>query len=266
MHMERKISISTTFNYDTPLSEQLALISHAGFTHVSLGANESHSKYLDKTSRNEIKKLLNVHTLKIDTLHFPQPLDGFSGKDLLDCIVEAALDLSIPIIVCHGGPFEFGANELDDRFNKLLKMCKQLETLARKTEIIFALENVCPGPATKLVTEALQQLELQFFGFCYDSSHDQIDGPNSFELLDSYKDRLVTVHLSDRIKEFVDHVIPGQGFIDFNTICKILKTSKYKRPLLFEVMMEHAGIEDPQEFLNKTYEQACDIYDRIYCP
>ncbi|NHZ86904.1 MAG: TIM barrel protein [Planctomycetia bacterium] len=260
----RKLSISTTFNYNIPLAEQLSLISHAGFTHVSLGANENHSEYLNRKKRAEIKEILKTLSLEIDTLHFLQPLDDFRDKALLNNIIEATLDLSIPVIVCHGGPFDFSENEFDCRLANLLEICLQLEDIAKETGIVFALENVCPGTATRLVTDVLQQVDPQWFGFCYDSSHDQIDGPNPVDLLELFQDRLVAVHLSDRIREFVDHVIPGQGFIDFNTICKILRKSAYKRPLLFEVMMTHSGIEDAQTFLNKTYEQACNIYDRIH--
>lgn len=36
-------SISTTFNYEIPINEQLVLIKNAGFTHVSLGMNYEHS-------------------------------------------------------------------------------------------------------------------------------------------------------------------------------------------------------------------------------
>jgi len=260
----RKISISTTFNYNIPLAEQLSLISRAGFSHVSLGANESHSEYLNYKRRSEIKEILKALSLEIDTLHFPQPLDDFNDKVLLNDIIEAALDLSIPVIVCHGGPFEFDKNEFNRRRDSLLKICFQLENIAKETGITFALENVCPDTATKLVIEVLHQLAPQWFGLCYDSSHDQIDGPNPFDLLELFQGRLVTVHLSDRIKEFVDHVIPGQGFIDFNPICSILRNSGYKKPLLFEVMMTHSNIKDTQEFLNRTYERACNLYDRIH--
>ena len=34
-----RTSISTTFNYDIPIEEQLLLIKQAGFTHLSLGMN-----------------------------------------------------------------------------------------------------------------------------------------------------------------------------------------------------------------------------------
>ncbi len=41
-----QISISTTFDYKVPLSEQLPMIRKAGFTHVSFGMDYSHSGLL----------------------------------------------------------------------------------------------------------------------------------------------------------------------------------------------------------------------------
>jgi hypothetical protein len=43
--------------------------------------------------------------------------------------------------------------------------------------VTFALENVMLGPATTLVQTVLPHLPPASFGFCYDSAHDQIDGP-----------------------------------------------------------------------------------------
>lgn len=47
----REISISTCFDYDVPIESQLPLVAEAGFTHVSLGAREPHSKYLSQDGR-----------------------------------------------------------------------------------------------------------------------------------------------------------------------------------------------------------------------
>ena len=66
------------------------------------------------------------------------------------------------------------------------------------TEIRLCLINVMPGPATDLATRTLRELNPTFFGLCYDSSHDQIDGPRPFDLIDDFRNRIFAVHLSDR--------------------------------------------------------------------
>jgi len=259
----RELSISTSFDYEVPIEAQLSLIAEAGFTHVSLGGQEAHSGYLATTSRVRLKELLRRHSLRIDTIHGPRA-DQPDGVAVLSATIEAAVDLSAPVVVVHGGPFDFKAAELPSRLEALLRTCEALEPVLAATGIVVALENVLPGPATELVRRALPQLDPQHFGFCYDSSHDQIGGPRPFDLLAELRDRVVTVHLSDRIADFVDHVIPGDGFIDWSTLTARLRESRFAGPLLLEVAVTHSAQKETWPFLKLAYERGCQLYDQIF--
>ncbi len=96
--------------------------------------------------------------------------------------------------------------QLPRRLNVVRSACTALEPLLEQTGVVLAVENVLPGPATELVRLLLPDVDPQHFGFCYDSSHDQIGGPRPFGLLADLRDRVRAVHLSDRVREFVDHV------------------------------------------------------------
>jgi hypothetical protein len=108
--------------------------------------------------------------------------------------------------------------------------------------------------------EAALHLNPDRFGFCYDSSPDQIGGPRPFDLLVELRDRLIAVQLSDRIRDFVDHVIPGEGFIDWHVLASVLRTSSFRGPLLFEVSMTHSAEKDPSRFLRLTYDRARSLF------
>ncbi len=213
MMTDGKISISTCFNYNTPIDEQVKLIAEAGFSCLALGEDEEHSQYLTKKGRKKLKELLNEYNLGIDSIHGPR-IDRFDGVDKLKQVSIAAKDLNVSMVVIHGSPFDFKQEEFSNRLEILLNNCKTIEPIAKDMGIVFALENVLPGPATNLIRYALRELSPEYFGFCYDSSHDQIGGPRPFSLIHELKDRLIAVHISDRIKEFVDHVIPSEGFIN----------------------------------------------------
>jgi sugar phosphate isomerase/epimerase len=114
-----------------------------------------------------------------------------------------------------------------------------------------------------LLNEYLKFLNHELVGICYDSSHDQIDGPREFSFLEMNKSKVIKVHISDRIKEFVDHVIPGEGFIDFESIVRYLKQSAFELPLLLEVMMTHSKYKDTEIFLNEAYKKGVELYKRI---
>jgi sugar phosphate isomerase/epimerase len=260
--MKKNISISTCFEYSIPIEEQIPLISEAGFSHISLGQNRSHFDYQSLESRRKIVKLMKEYSLQVDTIHGPQA-DKTSAAELRT-LAESADELQAPVVVLHGGPFEFGAEELKRRIKDLERLCEEIDIISQHTGVKFALENVLPGPSTELVRRTLLETNSPNIGFCYDSSHDQIGGPNPFELLKELKDKLIAVHLSDRIKEFVDHVIPGEGFIDWNGLCTILKDLRIHFPLLLEVMITNSSEKDPAMFLNLAFKRGSALYDQIY--
>ncbi len=258
----KSLSISTCFDYSIPIESQIPLIAKAGFTHISLGNNRSHFDYLSKDARQRLTELLSRYSLKIDTIHGPDADNASIGEFV--GIAEASVELKASVVVLHGSSFDFSEDELDFRFMELKKVCREIGVISQNTGITFALENLMPGPATELVRMTLLEINSKYIGFCYDSSHDQIEGPHSFELLQELKRKLVAVHLSDRVKEFVDHVIPWEGFIDWDELCRILKGSNVKFPLLLEVMTMHSTEKDPVKFLNLAYERGCRLYDRIF--
>jgi len=254
-----EISISTCFDYSIPLEIQIPLISRAGFTYVSLGQDEEHSGLLEKRRRENLKLLLKMYNLTIDTVHGISLCYPDSVKRLKN-IIEASVDLRVPVVIAHPVPFDIGKSDSDETLSKIIKSVNGLEPVLKETGIKIAIENVLPGPSTELAIQALIQADPEYFGFCYDSSHDQVDGPRLFTLLDSLKDRVIAVHLSDRIREFIDHVPPGEGFIDWRELTSLLKKTVFKGPLLFEVMVEHTSVKEPEQFLRLVYEKACYVY------
>jgi sugar phosphate isomerase/epimerase len=260
--MKRKISISTSFDYSLSISSQIPLIADAGFTHVSLGENAEHSGYLDRAGRRRFKTLLSSYGLLLDTIHGPR-VDQIASSSLLGAI-DAAAELGATVVVAHGGPFDFPVDESPSRMAALRHGCAAVAPALAETGVVLALENVMPGPATDIVRSVLPDLDPEFFGFCYDSAHDQIGGPRPFDLLSELSDRTKAVHLSDRIREFVDHVPPGDGFIDWAEICPLLRATSFHGPLLFEVMVLHAPEKDAARLLRRTFERGCGLYDQIF--
>lgn len=257
------ISISTCFNYNIDLQEQLLLIQKAGFTHFSVGGNHEHSSILENDGICKIKALMAEYDLSIDTIH-GYAMDKPDAIEINRKIVNAANRLHVPIVVLHCSSFAFHPSSLEVRKKDIAAKLSFYEALAKENGICFALENLMPGIPTDFMEQILMNSNPEYFGFCYDSAHDQIDGPRPFTLLDKLSDRLKAVHLSDRIKEFVDHVTPGEGFIDFKEISTRLHLLQPKFPLLMEVMMTHSQYNDPKEFLSVTYSEAKKLYDRIF--
>lgn len=257
-----QISISTCFDYTVPLERQIPLIAEEGFTHISFGQDENHSGILSTPRRRTLKELLRENGVKIDTIHGSQLCDPESTGKLSE-ILFAAHDLNVPVVVVHPVTFELNQDDFDTSLTTILKTLEILKPSLQESGIKIAIENVMPGPGTELTVQALKKTDPNYFGFCYDSSHEQIDGPKPNDLLKSFKDRIIAVHLSDRVKEFIDHVPPGDGFIDWPDVASLLKKSSFKGPLLFEVMVEHTSVKETRSFLKLAYERALYVHSLI---
>lgn len=258
--MREKISISTCFNYDIPVSEQLRMISDVGFTHVSFGNNVEHLDLFKETSN--IKQLLSKYNLKVDTIHGCSS-DQEDSILLLKKYAKAAFELGAKVVVIHPCQFYITKDMIEVKLNKLLEVCNVLKDIAIEYKVQFAIENLHPDAATDVVEKALDVLESRYFGLCYDTSHAQIDGPREFPLLPKYADRIIAVHISDRIKEFVDHVVPGEGFIDFNIFTTYLKDCNYSSAILMEVSNLHTTYKTDRKFLQQTYNSAMKIHNSL---
>lgn len=256
------ISISTCFDYSVQLDVQLGMIREAGFRYVSFGRNFEHSGILDAGSLKAVKSALSQNRLSVDTIHGYE-MDKPDSLEVNRAVVRAAATLEAPVVALHCSAFTFDLATLADKRRDVREKLKQYESLARESGVRFAFENVLPGIATDFMEEMLREADPDYFGFCYDSSHDQIDGPRDFSLLERLSGRLIAVHLSDRIREFVDHVLPGGGFIDFTALCGILAKAKIGFPLMMEVMTAHSSIKDPEVFLRAAKEAAADLERRI---
>lgn len=257
------ISISTCFDYSVPLDVQLGMIREAGFRFVSFGRNFDHSGILDAGRLKAVNSALSSNRLSVDTIHGYE-MDKPDSLEVNRAVVRAATSLEAPVVALHCSAFTFDSATLADKRRDIREKLKQYASLARESGVKFAFENVLPGVATDFMEEMLREADPDHFGFCYDSSHDQIDGPRDFGFLERLSGRLIAIHISDRIREFVDHVLPGEGFIDFAALCDILVKAKIGFPLMMEVMTAHSSIKDPMAFLKAAKEAASDLERRIH--
>lgn len=257
------ISISSCFDYDIPLEEQMKYISKTGFTHISLGSNLKHSKIFEKGRIEQIKNSLAENNLSIDTIHFSKSLSTEDWQPVMEKTMQIAKELNFPVVVAHCTSFMGNEIQCNDDIEKLKDSINDLTELCKKYNVKVALENLCPGKSTDVLEQMLEVADENYIGFCYDSSHDQVDGPRSMSLLERWKHRLIAVHISDRIKPFTDHVTIGEGFIHFDEMVELLRTTNFDFPFLMEVMKTHSQYKDTEEFLEKTYAGAFDIISKI---
>lgn len=256
-------SISTCFSYQIPIFEQIPAIAECGFSHLSLSGNLHHFDYRKPENRNKLKDTLCSYKLKMDTIHGGS-LEKVNSLNELRAVINAAMDLGTHAIVIHPVPFDVDAAEYASIRERLLCHAKEITHIARDyPSINIAVENVMPGKASDLTEMIVTEVNESNVGFCYDSSHEQVDGPNPYTLIAKYGKQLKAVHISDRSAPFVDHQLPGQGFVDFDRIATELRNLDFCQPLLLEVMMEHSSFTDVNLFLIEASKAARNIFRKI---
>lgn len=250
-----KKSIFSWFGFVQPLEERLELIRDAGFHGVSLWwEDESYPNLIPKENMPEMVKkrglhLENMHTpyLDVNDLWSDEKYQREETLQRYLGYLEQCNRFDIPVMVMHcsdaGGPESPTSWGLDT--------FRAIGEKGEKMGVRIAVENTRDA---ELLDGLLENLHSDFFGMCYDSSHDWITGQSEGWLLEKWSHRVYTTHLSDNDTIKDRHWIPGDGKVDWGKIKKILKKTD-----LEYVSMELTGsvetIKDPAAFLQKAHDQ-----------
>ncbi|UCD19677.1 MAG: sugar phosphate isomerase/epimerase [candidate division WOR-3 bacterium] len=255
------ISIGTTFNYEIALRDQLRVVKGAGFSHVSLGARVEHSNYLTTRGQEDIRALVQGHGLAVCSVHTPfgEGLDissphrgtGDETVDVYRKCIEAAHCLSARVVIFHPTAYQISDN-IEIRKKMIVRNLEKLLDHLGKTGVTIAVENDSHDPANDILSFSLDEIGDVRYGFCYDSSHDNLVA-EPLALLEKYGSRLFTTHISDNRGDKDDHMLPYQGIYDWNRFCKVFARIGFFGVFLLEVEMRESGFKSPDIFVREAF-------------
>lgn len=264
------ISIGTTFNYEITLGDQLPMVKKSGFSHVSLGARTEHSGYLSRSGQREIRRLIQIYDLAICSIHAPfgMGIDISSPKIEIgaqtvaiyrECM-DAALVLGASVVIFHPTAYRQFDN-LDDRKMAIVDNVNELLNEPGGKEVRLAVENDCMAPANDVLSHSLNEIADTRYGFCYDSSHDNLTA-QPLEILNDYGHRLLTTHISDNRGEKDDHILPGEGSFDWNDFCRVFVRTNFHGVFLLEVEMRESAFRSAEGFLAEAFRRGQGLWER----
>ncbi len=160
----------------------------------------------------------------------------------------------------------------------VLECIRQLLDYAREKKVVLAMENhykdnywTHPEFAQKsdVYLEIVKRIDSPWFGVQYDPSNAILAGEDPIELLEQVKNRVVTVHASDRFLKpghtleelkrqenspgyaaILCHGVVGKGLNDYPRILRILREVRYQGWISIEDGINGLGeIRDSAEFL-----------------
>lgn len=267
--MERsdfRLGISTTVDYSIPIERQLSFIAETGFDFISLGADLEHSRYWDDSGFKAVLKECDRRELAIDSAHVPfgegydlaEP-DTKRRREAIENslgFLERCAEFNIELAIIH--PHHYFV----DPPEKVLKYSiEALEVILQKkpSKVSLAVENLPDERGSWFCGELLNRFDKEEIGWCYDSSHENISG-KPFHLLEKYFSRLTATHLSDNFGVNDDHLIPGDGVIDWNKLGDLIRRNRKLKNILLEVGTGAPLDGDPQLFIRRSFAAAKKLF------
>jgi sugar phosphate isomerase/epimerase len=248
-----KTGIFHWFGYIQPFEERIELIKEAGYDYVMLWwDDEVFPRFID---RRDLIKIVNSYGLKLDNVHLPFDNKNFLWNenseirlrqtDLIKQWMNECKNSGAEKIVMHtthGGNLVLNYKFGFESFNSIIKEADNIK-------LKVALENTQMFEYTDFL---LKEFDSKYVGFCYDSSHDFVNGQSCGEILDKWKDKLFAVHLSDNDGICDRHWIPGKGHVNWSKIINLLKQTNIKTYSMEAYPFEEEKDLKPLDFLIKA--------------
>ena len=237
--------------------DHLVEIAAHGFDAVEVFATTSHFDYRDKAAATALGDWLSDAGLTLNSLHGPiaasysagrwrEPFNLAASDDaarrLAVTETRAALDIAAVVpyrfLVVHAGVVGDGHAVPDNRKSSLVRSLEELAPVASEAGVGLAVEvipNTLSG-ASALVTLIEDELDLPPLSICMDVGHARLMG-DVVDAIESCSGHIVTTHLHDNRGRTDDHLVPGQGVIDWDAATLAFQKVGYDGVWMFELAM-----------------------------
>jgi len=241
------------YGYIQPFDERIEFIKKANFDYVMLWwEDEIYPSLID---RKELINIVKSYELKIDNVHLPfddTNLLWSEDKNQRNCQTDKIINwmyeckkCGANTIVMHttqGNKLQLNYSLGYESFNKIIKVAEDI-----KLEVAF--ENTQMFHYTDFI---LKEFDSKYAGFCYDSSHDFVDGQSCGDILEKWKHKLLAVHLSDNDGVCDRHWIPGKGHVNWQRIINIINQVNLKSFSMETYPFNEEKELEPIDFLKKA--------------
>lgn len=261
--------ISTHLTVDQRLDrDHLVEIAAHGFEAVEVFGARTHFDYGDRRAVIALSEWLNDTRLTLTSFHAPIAA-GYANSAWVEpfslaasdeaqrtkavsealAVLEVATEVPYRYLVVHvGSPAPYDTPALNNR----AAFARSLDTLsaaADRVGVRLALEVIPNGlSAPSALVQLLDDAEeLPGLGVCMDVGHARLMG-DTVEAIETCSGHILTTHLHDNRGKHDDHLVPGQGAIDWDGTLLAFQKVGYDGPWLFELAIS----ADPRASLVKA--------------
>ncbi len=250
------IGLSTGCFYQRSIFDCLGLIRESGFSMIEVCFSPAHLDYHDHGAVRRAAARIDELGMEAYSFHAPfahsldisSPDAGQRQRALEEiCLAaEAAALLRVHYFVIHPGPESTLSPPHEERFLRMENVVEILNRVAercRELGIRCVLENKLPhllfGKSSDIlwILDALDSVDV---GVCLDTGHAALSGDLQ-NLLHKLAGHLKMIHAHDNCGHRDDHLPPGDGRIDWDTVVQTLVIRGFRGALILEL----AGAPDP---------------------
>ncbi len=230
--------ISTYLPYRFPAlspEETVRMMKDVGFTGLAVSWEEGIETAYGLPGAEQAA-LAERFSLAVDQAHLTIPgvgdlwYDDRRGDDAEARILREISEISahqIPVVIMHtsGGPNAGPVGEAG------LTRVKRIAEAAGKKGMRLALEN---SRALPHLSYAMDHIDSEFLGFCYDSGHDH-EFTRGSGYLERYGNRLFAMHLNDNDGICDMHTLPFDGTLNWDSLIpQLAKTALARQVITLE--------------------------------
>ena len=264
------MNIVTTTSVFPPcwdMDDILKRLRAAGFSHLDLAFDYCIQKpdYPFMTEDYEawaISLRQKAEALGLTFTHAHAPFSADRRGALVEKTLRCTALLGIRYLVVH--PIWKNAEgtivDPEDFLSVNVEAIRPLLSLAEQYGVILLTENLLWGASIRpsVISELVRRVNSPFFGWCYDTGHAHSEGEALTALLDCSSAPL-SLHIQDNHGAHRDeHLIPGDGTLDFATCFSLLKKIGYAGDFVLEA--HHQSVEAPDSerdaILSRLYERS----------
>lgn len=246
--MKWEIGLSTGIAYRAPIGDVLPYMSDCGFRAVEVSTARGHVPFDDPRGLAAVRRSLSELRLRVHSLHAPFGHDlNLTGTDAalrrhtleqLTVAADALQQLGGGLYVIHpGGEDQRWVWERQQRLDLSVKGLTSVWAECRRRDLTLIVETPLPhllGGQMEDLSWIMERLPEDGVGMCLDTSHTALGGC-LFEAIERFGRRLRHVQASDTRGHTDDHLVPGDGVIDWPRVLSALERVGYDGVFMLEV-------------------------------
>jgi sugar phosphate isomerase/epimerase len=256
------IGLSTGAFYDVPICDCLEPILQAGFSMIEVCSNQVHLDYHDidavQRARRRIRELnmeaYSFHAPFADWIDITSPDEQLRrrSREQLMAAAQAASTLHARYFVLHPGPEHRHFQEPDEsaRRHRAVEILNAVADHCRQLGVGLALENMLPHLFTGPIRDLLWVVGAMHWGgvgICLDTGHAHLAGDLP-AVVDKLSGHLWMMHINDNHGQSDEHLLPGEGLIDWRDLVDRLSRIPFTGGMILEV----AGSPDKAALLKRA--------------